>query len=1157
MAPPVPYGRRLIPQILDDLAATEPDRLVYSAAKSADISEGFLEVTARQFTQAVDKIAWWLREEIGERATIEPLGYIGPHDIRHVLLTHAAVKAGYTTLFLSPKNSTEGALAVLDAAKCNVWIQPGEQQMIHLVQDFLEKRPMKVLHLPETAELLDAESVASYPYSKTFEEAAQEPICILHTSGSTGLPKPSVWSHALLATMDAVRLLPPTKGDLGLTPWTQGWDEKNRIYSSFPMSHGAGVLMDIMIPALFGLHCILGPAGVIPNMGLIESLAEHGKIDIWSMVPSLVDELGETPDVLAKFSSSKFICASGGPTSPTSAGKVNNVIRVLNLTGTTEGLFIGNLWVEREDWRWFAFHPWSGFEFREVEPGVYEHWIRRNEHWELFQGIFHTFPDQDEYNFKDLYIRHPTNPDLWAYKGRSDDVVVLSNGYKIAPLDTEAFVSTHPAVNGCLVVGSGEIQAGLLIELKDHSARNNEEVIDSIWETVQKTNESSMHKNQFHRDYIMFADEDKPFIRTDKGTVKRRATLNLYQEYIKRFYDSQEEEDPDGKLSIDVDTESLESISNAISQIIRTLSPNFENVAPDADLFNLGMDSLLVFRVIRTVRQVVGLQEQLAPRHLYANPTIAKFSSVLLQLIAGAKTGESELDGKVAKMKELLEKYKSRQSAKMSPFDLIMPKLYVKLLFCLPLKPGASSEKAFEGLQRGLARLYELVPGLDAKVSYGPENDKKGQVQLIPAPVSSHSEKPRQLVYRDLSKTLPSFDELRNTDFVASAFQKDELLLEAPWFPPHPTDAMISQANFVEGGCLLATGFHHSCFDGSGVVTVIRAWAECCRFVQGDATATCDWIDSESMNRSLPQVLWEQEGFARPIEEIDPATWDFLGFSADEGATKPCESLKNNGALPEAPALPPPPVLPPPKPERSLESRIFSISGENMEKLKQEVAADPEAKGLVTSASDMVQALFWRASIRARYEVEKDKTGKVAGPDEVSILELPIDCRPFFSPLLPSSYMGNLIVVSRPNMPVETLCAPETSIGRIALVIREATGCVRQPLIHDAFTLLKTVPDYSKLNYAFMRQHGLDVMITNMMLFPTSEASFGGDFFAQDGKPSAVRLLMDGFNSAFRMCIILPLREDGGVDLVFATYPEELKKLLEDNELARYAAYVG
>jgi hypothetical protein len=72
------------------------------------------------------------------------------------------------------------------------------------------------------------------------------------------------------------------------------------------------MFMDIVMPAFYGLHCILGPAGVIPNLDLIDSLVQKANISIWSMVPSLVDELGETPDVLAKFKSAKFICASGG-----------------------------------------------------------------------------------------------------------------------------------------------------------------------------------------------------------------------------------------------------------------------------------------------------------------------------------------------------------------------------------------------------------------------------------------------------------------------------------------------------------------------------------------------------------------------------------------------------------------------------------------------------------------------------------------------------------------------------------------------------------------------------------------------------------------------------------------------------------------------------
>lgn len=140
-------------------------------------------------------------------------------------------------LFLSPKNNVEGALAVLNAAKCGIWVKPRELPMLPLVEDFLQQKPMKVLEFPGVDELLDAESTVPFIYDKVFESAVNEPFCMLHTSGTTGVPKPISWTHGLIGTMDAVRLLPPTEGDDGLAPWTDNWNEGDRIYSSFPMSH--------------------------------------------------------------------------------------------------------------------------------------------------------------------------------------------------------------------------------------------------------------------------------------------------------------------------------------------------------------------------------------------------------------------------------------------------------------------------------------------------------------------------------------------------------------------------------------------------------------------------------------------------------------------------------------------------------------------------------------------------------------------------------------------------------------------------------------------------------------------------------------------------------------------------------------------------------
>lgn len=86
MAPSENYGKRLIPQILDNVAATDPDRIVYSIAKSADISQGLQHITAKQFAEAVDKTAWWLQSIVGKSTTLEALGYIGPRKFSHKTL---------------------------------------------------------------------------------------------------------------------------------------------------------------------------------------------------------------------------------------------------------------------------------------------------------------------------------------------------------------------------------------------------------------------------------------------------------------------------------------------------------------------------------------------------------------------------------------------------------------------------------------------------------------------------------------------------------------------------------------------------------------------------------------------------------------------------------------------------------------------------------------------------------------------------------------------------------------------------------------------------------------------------------------------------------------------------------------------------------------
>ncbi|CRG90102.1 Genome polyprotein 1 [Talaromyces islandicus] len=1162
-----PYGKRLLPQIVDNLAATDPDRTVFSLASLVDGLIELKHISSRNFAQAIDKVAWWLRSQVGTPDAIQTVAYIGPHDLRHVLLTYACIKAGYAALFLSPKNNTKEALAVLESISCTIWVNAVDAAPTTLVKEVLENRQMNFIQLPLLDELLDAESTMPFLYTKSFEEAIDEPFCFLHTSGSTGLPKPIPWSHGLIGTMDAIRLLPPVGENADLVPWTFDWNEGDKIYSSFPMSHGAGVIMDILMPALFNLQCVLGPVGVLPNLNLVERLAVDVKIDIWSMVPSLVDELGEAQSILTQLAPSKFICASGGPVSPVSAGKVNEVVRVLNLTGTTEGLFMGNLVPKREDWFWFCFHPYSGFEFKELEEDTYEHWVHRNEHWRLFQGIFHTFPDKDSINFKDLYMKHPSKPNLWAFKGRSDDLVVLSNGYKISPLETEAFISTHPAINGCLIFGTGKPQAGLLVELQEPAVKT-AELLDDIWQTVAKANKISRHKNQLLRDFVTFTLPNKPFLRTDKRTVKRAATLALYADYIERFYDSRNN-DSDVTYSLDMST--VNNMEDSIRKILSTSFPAAQSASREESLFSLGLDSLAVFATVKAIRAASGLGEKIAPRHVYASETIASLAAIVMQLMEARSKDVTPSDQAQPPsdfgIESMISQHRARQSFRLNAFDYVNPNHGMGIVLYFPLHDGVTFQQVFANLQEGLNRTFSMIPALGGKIMQCSEQEfgyTKGDLCVSMPPISMADSVKNRLVFKDLSGILPHFEKLREAGFPPSAF-KDSLVLRDDPFPKFPVDIFSGQVNFVSGGCIVAVDLNHCCLDGLGALIALKAWAENCRFLQGDRTASCSWFDPESFNHSLPEIIHEREGWTRPAESVDPGIWGFLPFippDDHQSNTKAPPSDTSSKTDTNAIALPPPPkftlhnVWPLPRAERCLRTTLFLIRPDRLERMREEVLADPEAKGSIQSISDIVQAFVWRAAIRVRYHVAKNIRKQTFRPDELSILELPTDGRPYFSSLLPSTYMGSMLILNRSTMPIETLCSDDTSIGRVAYVLRQSAARITPSVVHDAFTILQSLPNHSRFSTANMGIEHMHAMISNMMLFPSNELCFGDAFFANRGISECLRPQLERGNGRFRFLIIFPIRDDGGIEFSLGMHPEELETFLADKELIKYAELV-
>ena len=85
-------------------------------------------------------------------------------------------------------------------------------------------------------EWVGQEAVAPYPFEKTFEEAAHDPFVVIHTSGSTGLPKPITLRHGGLVTVDTHHTMPTLNGYRPITTVSQAKGSE-RVFAGLPPFH--------------------------------------------------------------------------------------------------------------------------------------------------------------------------------------------------------------------------------------------------------------------------------------------------------------------------------------------------------------------------------------------------------------------------------------------------------------------------------------------------------------------------------------------------------------------------------------------------------------------------------------------------------------------------------------------------------------------------------------------------------------------------------------------------------------------------------------------------------------------------------------------------------------------------------------------------------
>ena len=65
LPPPPQCGRRLPPVLLDEIAAADPERVLYSIAKTNDMQDGFQDPSYKRIANAVNRCAHWLKQSLG------------------------------------------------------------------------------------------------------------------------------------------------------------------------------------------------------------------------------------------------------------------------------------------------------------------------------------------------------------------------------------------------------------------------------------------------------------------------------------------------------------------------------------------------------------------------------------------------------------------------------------------------------------------------------------------------------------------------------------------------------------------------------------------------------------------------------------------------------------------------------------------------------------------------------------------------------------------------------------------------------------------------------------------------------------------------------------------------------------------------------------
>ncbi|KAJ5888250.1 hypothetical protein N7495_008291 [Penicillium taxi] len=716
---PTPYAERvqtptLVVQVREDSMTHPSDVQEIYDRISTDKKELFwIEGTTRRF----DGYNFF------GHGNSQTLAYIGENDIRYFVMIVACNKTNYKVFFPSLRNSDEAFIGLLAATKCHRLIYSVDQAKRATHVSEICRTPL--VQIPSQQEMF--QDAKHYPYSKTYEEMVDETSFIIHSSGTTGLPRPIPLTHGYLGVYDYLSTISFPSHRIPCFHYNLTSDDL--VLSTAPFYHMMGIY-----PLL---HAVFGgvPVAIAPSqplsMGFLVSLMKIANPSAVIYPSSILEDLHSSREDLAQLSRMDYVWYGGAPLSPAVGQALSKVTNLCQFTGATEMGFIHSMMAEdKEDWVYFEWTPQFNVimdpVFGDGEGILFELVVPRGPDRDA-HGIFHTFPDLQIYRSNDLYTQHPTKSHLWKYYARYDDIVVLSNGEKFNPVGMEKVIEGHSLVYKAMITGKKRFQAALLVQpnwslwddrRKEISSSWN--YVEAIWPSIEEANKGTLQRLNTERDYRVKIE----------AVYEQHAIISSL-----RF--------PEHPL--------FSSVKDFIAQEVASQLHRNE-ISETEDLYTAGLDSLQTILLANVIAELVRYYSpqqpvRIVPQTIYSNPTVNQLSESVMAILHGKNAAVTEpradkLDRLVDAYTDGLQYHSPGEPSEENVvlltgptgslgtciLNVLLGRADVTRVYCLNRSPDSRREQEMAFTKRGLTRL----PVNDDKVkfltiSYGKEKLNLGE----------------------------------------------------------------------------------------------------------------------------------------------------------------------------------------------------------------------------------------------------------------------------------------------------------------------------------------------------------------------------------------------------------------------------------------------